>query len=134
MPQQPTVQIKEEFFDGHGGRHAIFRLYRDGDFVIGGQSLEQTERRLSSLEQNEWRYLDCYERGHPSPLEWIAYVREQGWTFDACCNLEVGNDGRTFFGGNIVEYSAAFRYLILDSTIVEKVKALAPEIPIVLGF
>lgn len=125
---QKGVVIVRELRHGLGGSHEIWAIRRDGAFVIGAQTPEEAQRRLEQIEANDWRFLDLYERGHPEPLAWIDHVREQGWSFESQSEIEIGKDGRAFFGGNIRECSAAFKYLILDAALLEKVRQAAPEV------
>lgn len=125
---QKGVTIVRELRNGFGGEHEIWEIRRDGAFVIGAQTPEAAQRRVEQLEANGWRYLDCYDRGHPEPLAWIGHVRAQGWNFESHSEIEIGKDGRAFFGGNIKEYSAAFKYLLLDSELLEQVRQAAPEV------
>lgn len=104
-------------------------VIKDGRFIIGAQTLAEAMDRKEALEANSWTHLDCYKRGHPDPVEWIEFVRSKDWTFQNAA-IEYLDDGRVFFGGNIVEYSAAFRYLILDLDLAAKVASLAPEVPV----
>lgn len=55
-------------------------------------------------------------------------MRSKGWNFQLP-GIDYNKDGRIFFHGNIQEYSAAFRYLILDQKLAERIAAMAPEVP-----
>lgn len=104
-------------------------IFKDGVFIIGAQSEEEAAQRLKDLEANNWAHLDCYRNGHPDPVKWIEYVRNRNWTFRSP-GIEFNKDGRMFFHGNIEEYSAAFRYLVLDQKLAERIVAMVPEVPI----
>lgn len=122
------IEIKTANRGPHGDT-PYWDIFRDGKFIIGAQSEAGAENRKSMLEANEWTHLDCNERGHPNPLGWIAHVREMGWNFlDSM--IEIGKDGRAFFHGNIVQYSAAFNYLILDYDLLKNVMKAAPEVQV----
>lgn len=122
------IEIKTANRGPHGDT-PYWDIFREGKFIIGAQSEAEAEDRKSMLEANGWTHLDCYKRGHPDPLGWIAHVREQSWTFlDSL--IETGKDGRTFFHGNIVEYSAAFNYMILDNVLLKNVMKAAPEVQV----
>lgn len=128
---QSNVTISPVLRDSYGGQFTIWEVQRNGEFVIGGQTEAEAQRRLRGLDTSGWKYLDCHQRGYPSPLGWIDHVREQNWTFDHQCSIKIGKDGRAFFGGNINEYSASFNYLILDQDILQQVIGAAPEIPVI---
>lgn len=125
-----SVEIIRKFRGGPNEDVPYWDVIRDGKFIIGAQTPEDADRNLAALEANNWKFLTCYCReGSTDPLDWIAKVREKGWTFlDA--GIEIGKDGRSFFHGNIVQYSAAFRFLILDDDLLKEVIKAAPEVPI----
>lgn len=125
-----AITITPERRDGTGGDFTIWVIRKDGDFIIGGQSEEAAKGRLAALEENGWSHLDCYECGFTNPIDWINHVRDKGWTFDHQSKIQVGKDGRAFFGGNINEYSAAFRYLILDKNLLGTIIKSVPEVPV----
>lgn len=60
--------------------------------------------------------------GLMDPFAFVDEMRE-GTYLDKC------KDGRVFFSGNVNEYSAAFRFLILDTALVATISSLAPEVP-----
>lgn len=123
-----TIEIIRRFRGGPTKDVPFWDIFRDGKFIIGAQTPEDADRNLAALEANNWEFLICYCReGASGPLNWIAKVREKGWTFcDA--GIEIGKDGRAFFYGNIEEYSAAFRFLILDEGLLKQVMKAAPEV------
>lgn len=122
------IEIKTARRGPHGDT-PYWDIFRDGKFIIGAQSEAEAEDRKTMLEANEWTHLDCYKRGHPDPLGWIAHIREMGWTF-LDSRIDTSTDGRAFFHGNIVQYSAAFRYMILDQGLLKNVMSAAPEVPV----
>lgn len=70
------------------------------------------------------------ERREAGPLDWVAFVREKGWTFDKkMTGILVWDDGIDF-NGNITEYSSAFQYRIWSPEILEQLRKAAPEIPV----
>lgn len=128
--QQANVTIAPEVRKGNNWSYSLFAIRRDGQFIIGGSTEAEAKKRLEQLEANDWKHLDCYLRGHPDPLEWIAHVREQGWTFETFSTVDISSNGRAFFSGNVNEYSAAFRYLVIDAGLVEQIIAAAPEVEV----
>lgn len=129
---QPKATITPEVREGDQlGKREIFVIRRDGNFVIGGSTQLEAEKYFAALESNNWTHLDCYDRGHPDPLEWIAHVRSKGCTFESFSSIEIGANGNVFFAGNLNEVSAAFRYLILDEVLTDKIIQAAPELPVV---
>lgn len=128
----PTVRacgriITEQRFD-RGRGFALHCVYRGTAFILGSQSETEAFAYLDQLEDNGWTHVDCYRRGHPDPLDFIAHCRSNGWTFEAQTHIEVLKDGRNFFCGNVREYSAAFRYLVLDSTLLAAIRDAMPEL------
>ena len=70
------------------------------------------------------------ERREAGPLDWVAFVREKGWTFDGeMTRILVWEDG-VDFSGNITEYSAAFQYRIWSPEVLERLREAAPEVPV----
>lgn len=99
---------------------------------------EEIKALVSQLKDNGSKWFDryCMWAYHPegtrglSPLEFIDWVESKGYTFDKkMTSLEI-EPYRTMFGGNLNEYSCAFRYDILDEAIVEKIKSRIPNIVI----
>lgn len=125
-----SVEIIRNYRGGSAGYVPFWDIIRDGQFIIGAQTPEDAERNLVALEANNWKFLACYCRlSAADPLDWIAKVREKEWRFlDA--SIEIGKDGRAFFHGNIVQYSAAFRFLILDDGLLKEVIKAVPEVPV----
>lgn len=116
---------------GPFGETPYWDIFRQGKWIIGSQSETEAAIRYEQLEQNEWSHLDCFRRGHPDPLKFIAFVREKDWTFDLrMCQIQFVEDGRFFFSGNIEQYSMAFRYLVLDPELIQEIQKAAPEIPV----
>lgn len=132
MSQQNEVQVQiTNSFRGHGGDVQYWDIFRQGQFVIGAQSEGAAKLRLACLEANDWTHLDVYGTSFPNPLEFIEYVREQQWTFDCGSEIKADPDGRTWFHGNIDQYSAAFRYLIFDAELLQAIVKAAPEVPFI---
>lgn len=59
-----------------------------------------------------------------------GHVREQGWTFEKDAEIDIGKDGRAFFGGNLNERSAACGYLIPEDTLLKQVVQAVPEVSV----
>lgn len=100
---------------------------------------KEIEAFIDQLKENGGKWFDRYCRWiwHPEetkklgPLEFIDWVKSEGYTFNKkMTSLEI-EPYRTMFGGNLNEYSCAFRYDILDEAIVEEIKRRIPDIRII---
>lgn len=93
---------------------------------------EEIKAFVDQLKENGGKWFDRYCRWiyHPKetknlgPLEFIDWLKSKGYTFDKNMTYLVHESGRTMFGGNLNEYSCAFRYDILDKAIVNEIKIL----------
>lgn len=97
---------------------------------------KEIEAFVAQLKENGGKWFDRYCRWtwHPKetmklgPLEFIDWVESRGYTFEKNITDLIIEDGRTSFGGNLNEYSCAFRYDIFDDAIVEEIKRRIPKI------
>lgn len=121
------VEVKRE--RTHVDATPIWDLHRGGQFIIGASSEEEIAKQRAKLDATQWTVLHLYGPVD-DPVKWIEHVREEKWTFREGTYLDKGKDGRVFFAGNINEYSAAFRFLILDTALVATISSLAPEVPL----
>ena len=132
MSQQKEVHVQiTKRLRGADGNVPYWDIFRQSQFVIGAQRESAAKLHLACLEANDWTHLDVYGTSFPNPLEFIEYVREQEWTFDVCSEIKTDPDGRSWFHGNIGEYSAAFRYLIFDAELLQAIAKAAPEVPFI---
>lgn len=100
---------------------------------------KEIEAFVDQLKENGGKWFDryCEWIWHPEetkklrPLEFIDWVESKGYTFDKKMTDLMIEDSRTSFGGNLNEYSCAFRYDILDEAIVEEIKRRIPDIKII---
>jgi len=126
MTTAMSTQIQQTRF--YEDNQPIFDLTLNGQFVLGASSKEKALAYKLLLENNDYAFLRLHFGRCDSPAEFIAYIREQGWTFVPNTKLITHSDGRTFFSGNVVEYSAAFSYLILDLELVAQMRRCLPEV------
>ena len=110
-------------------------------YIVGDieEDKEEIEAFVNQLKENGGRWFDRYCKWiwHPEetkkrgPLEFIDWVESNRYTFDKkMTSLEI-EPNRTMFGGNLNEYSCAFRYDILDDAIVKEIKMRIPDIKII---
>lgn len=99
---------------------------------------EEIKVFVDQLKENGGKWFDRYCKGrwHPEktkklgPLEFIDWVESKGYTFNKkMTSLEI-EPNRTMFGGNLNEYSCAFRYDILDDAIVKEIRKRIPDMNI----
>lgn len=91
---------------------------------------KEIEAFVDQLKENGGKWFDRYCRWiwHPEetkklgPLEFIDWVESKGYTFDKKMTYLEIEPNRTVFGGNLNEYSCAFRYDIFDDAIVNEIK------------
>lgn len=92
---------------------------------------EEIKAFVAQLKENGGKWFDRYhheETKRLGPLEFIDWVESKGYTFEQeMTSLEIESN-RTMFGGNLNEYSCAFRYDILDDAIVKEIKRRIPDI------
>lgn len=129
-----TVEIKNDRLYAHASyppqdKDRIWDVVKDGKFIIGANSEDKARQNLADLEASNWQYLELYGRGFKDPLSWIAHVREMHWTFENAA-IHLSYDGRVMFHGNICEYSAAFRFLILDLNYAGQVIEQVPDVAV----
>lgn len=102
------------------------------------ENKKEIEAFVAQLKENGGKWFDRYCKWmyHPEetmklgPLEFIDWVESKGYTFDKKMTDLIIEEGRTSFGGNLNEYSCAFRYDVLDDAIVKKIKMRIPDIKI----
>lgn len=100
---------------------------------------EEIKAFVDQLKENGGKWFDRYcrwiwhhkETKKLGPLEFIDWVKSKGYTFDKQMTDLIIEDSRTSFGGNLNEYSCAFRYDILDDAIVKEIKRRIPNIKII---
>lgn len=125
MPTMTAAIRQTRFYDDG---QPIYDLTLNGKFVMGASSAEKASAYLALLEGNDFAFLRLHFGRCDSPSEMIAFVLKQGWSFVPKTKMVTQMDGRTFFSGNIVEYSASFNFLILDLALVAKIRRRLPEI------
>ena len=102
------------------------------DLDAAKHNLESYRRQLESnggawLDRNAtWPYQPDFVRGM-SPEQFIAFLREKGWTFHPCTRIARYDDLVTF-SGNLNEYACAFDFLIYDTALGDRVISLVPEL------
>lgn len=119
---------------------AIKSSKQQNSYIVGDieEHKREIEAFVNQLKENGGKWFDRYCRWiwHPKetvklgPLEFIDWVESEGYTFDKKMTDLIIEDSRTSFGGNLNEYSCAFRYDIFDETIVEEIKKRIPNIKI----
>lgn len=110
------------------------------DFYISLQNKQDKrtlEDYMEQLRNHDGKWIDRNSTWGPqpeavkglSPLEFIALVRDNGFTFKKeCTDISIVNNGVTRFSGNLNEYSCAFSFDIFDKEMIEELKKKAPEV------
>lgn len=87
------------------------------------REIENLKRQLL---ENDCKFLRHYCHApieNPSPLDMIAWVKNNNLRWEAFTKLEYLNSGSGWeFGGNCMEYSAAFSFRIFDRGLAIRVK------------
>lgn len=111
------------------GRRQIIDLTVDGTFVRGAYCVEELRRLVDALAANGFKWVKDYGMVD-DPLEWIDQVRAKGWTWEhpSWEEPKVPFTRAVHFSGNIVEYSAAFRYLLLDPLVITEVRRMKASV------
>lgn len=91
----------------------------------GNQYDEKSSRKeiadlVRQLRRNGYAYFTRYSR-FENPLNLFKWVRENGYSYKDFTRIEESN-GIMLFSGNLCEYSAAFRYVILDDELAAEIK------------
>ena len=105
----------------------IYDLFADGRFIVGAASVDALALKQKTLEKNSWQFLSLTEYGDESPIAFIKRVRAVEWSFDSASTITVGPD-RSFFSGSVDDRLIEFKFLILDSAVIDQIRALAPEV------
>lgn len=113
-----TVKTERRYHNGA----QIWDLFYKNKFLIGGENPEELEKRRENFVANQCKFLKLHGR-EDDPISWIMYAKESKWSFTSGSEIDTGPDGRTFFHGNIQQYSAAFSYIILDEVLVTEVRS-----------
>lgn len=98
-----------------------------------GSAYDETRYRseiaklVRQLRRNGYSYFTRYSR-HENPLELLKWVEENSYTFESFSKV-YEHDGVTHFHGNLVEYSAAFSYVILDDELAEEISRQFSAMP-----
>lgn len=90
-------------------------------------SRNQVAKLVHQLRRNGYSYITRYSR-FENPLDLIKWVQENSYTFEHFSRV-YGNDGIVYFHGNIVEYSAAFSYDILDDELAAEISRQFSAMP-----
>lgn len=111
------------------GRRTLIDLAVDGTFVRGADNASDLRRLVESLAANEFKWVKDYGMVE-DPLEWIDQVRAKGWTWQhpSWEEPKVPFSRAVQFSGNVAEYSAAFRYLLLDPLVITEVRRLKASV------
>lgn len=82
---------------------------------------------VHQLRRNGYSYFTHYSR-YENPLDLLKWVEENSYTFEGFSKVyEV--DGVKYFHGNLVEYSAAFSYVILDDDLADEISRQFKNLP-----
>lgn len=111
------------------GRRTLIDLAVDGTFVRGADNISDLRRLVEALAANEFKWVKVYGL-EEDPLEWIDQVRTKGWTWQHPSWEEptLPFSRAVQFSGNVAEYSAAFRYLLLDPLVITEVRRLKDSV------
>lgn len=117
-----------------------FYIEKKDDFYISLQ-IKQDKRTLDNyveqLRNHDGKWIDRNSTWGPqpeavkglSPLEFIALVRDNGFTFKKeCTDIAIYSNGTARFSGNLKQYSCAFSFDIFDKEMIEEIKKEAPEV------
>lgn len=84
---------------------------------------------VRQLRRNGYAYFTRYSNTkHDSPIEFLKWVEANSYTFMYFSKVYEHN-GVKYFDGNLVEYSAAFSYVILDDELAEIIAHRFKELP-----
>ena len=91
------------------------------------RSRREIAELVHQLRRNGYSYFTRYSR-YENPLDLLKWVEENSYTFESFSKIyEV--DGVKYFHGNLVEYSAAFSYVILDDALAEEISRQFKNLP-----
>lgn len=90
-------------------------------------SRNRVARLVHQLRRNGYSYITRYSR-FENPLDLLKWVQENSYTFEHFSKV-YGDDGIVYFHGNIVEYSAAFSYDILDDELASEISRQFSALP-----
>lgn len=99
---------------------------------------KELEYLVEQLKKNNGKWFDRYSRTYQpfegkglSPLEFIKWIKDKGYTFDkSMVKLEKEDERTACFHGNLNEYSCAFRYEIFDAGIINEIITSVPGLNI----
>lgn len=131
-PDASGVELRQRFI-GHipGHSQVVWDVLRNGVFLIGAPTQKAAAVLLAKLRQSNFAFLEQYNTGPAHPFDWVRLVRRQQWAFRDAKIEAPDKNGRAMFGGNIEHYSAAFKYWIWNTEILEELRELVPELPYV---
>lgn len=91
------------------------------------ESRKQVAKLVHQLRRNGYSYMTRYSR-FENPLELLKWVEKNSYTFESFSKV-YEHDGVKHFHGNIVEYSAAFSYVILDDELASEISRRFSSMP-----
>jgi hypothetical protein len=116
------ISLTPVYFEQDGKRHFIVN--------IGGNETEDLDHYVHQLSQNDGKYFCFYCHYHePDIRKFLDTVKQKNWHFVYSTRFDVYDDW-VDLGGNIEEFSCAFRYRIYDMELFEKLKQEFPKIKV----
>lgn len=99
------------------------------DSIDYHNSLNKTNAIKTQLLETEGKYC-CFYGKNQDPFEFLKWVQEENYTLEVYGTLmRESADGYVIFLGNLVEYSAAFKYQIYDQDLITRLKAIIEKMP-----
>lgn len=109
------------------------RVVVDSEVLNTGSTFDEKRSRreiaelVRQLRRNGYSYFTRYSR-YENPLDLLKWVEENNYTLESFSKVyEV--DGVKHFHGNLVEYSAAFSYVILDDDLADEISRQFKNLP-----
>ena len=120
------IEIQQTRYCNDG--HPIFDLILSGHILAGASSQDKADHLREALEGNNYGYLRQHLGRCASPLELVAYIRDENLQFAPGTRLVIRNNGLAIFCGNTIAFSTPFNYLILDLDEAHQIRNAVPEI------
>jgi len=105
----------------------------DETFYTEQQRRDKLAQAIRDLRSNNYKLICQYGR-HKSPFDFLKWVKAEGHSLQRWGKFFTKHGTRTIFFGNVLQYSAAFKYVIYDKNIIRRLKAAVKNLPQVIHY